>query len=150
MPTEVLTTDDLEPIRQLLQQSAQRSAENTEGIAELKVLTQQNSQAISRLERSQAENAEQITKNVEGIAELIESIAELKESVSGLRDAMQRSYEDMVSMLTQFAEEAAADRTVIRTEMAEFARQAAADREVIREAIAALFWHQGNGGGQSE
>ena len=147
MPTEVLIADDLEPIRQLLQQSAERSAENSE--------------AISRLERIQAENAEQIARNAEGIqelkvitqqnaegiAEMREGIAELKESVSGLRDAMQRSYEDMVSMLTQFAEEAATDRQAIREELTEFARQAAADREVIREAIAALFRDRSDGGG---
>ena len=41
------------------------------------------------------------------------------------------SYEDMVAMLSQFAEEAAADR------------------QAIREMVAAMFQHQSNGGGQS-
>ena len=43
---------------------------------------------------------------------------------------MRQRYNDMVTMLTQFAE-------------------AAADRQAIREMVAAMFQHQSNGGGQS-
>ena len=50
------------------------------------------------MQQTQQANAEQIARHAEGIAELMEGIAELKESVSGLRDALQRSYEDMVSI----------------------------------------------------
>ena len=135
MPTEVLTPDDLAPIRQLLKQASEVSARNA-------VHIEQNNEGIKALRETQQANAEQIAKNAEGIAELKEEIAELKVIT-------QRSFEEMAAMLTQVTQEAARDRELIRQEMSEFARQAAADRETIREAIAALFKHQTNGGGNS-
>ena len=122
----------------LIRRNAEQIANNAEGIQELKL--------------RQAENAIQIERNTKGIAALAErqdrfqaqlaetrnlvdnntkGIQELSVSIDGLREAMRRSYEDMVRMLTQYAEEAAADR------------------QVIREMVAAMFRHQSNGGGES-
>ena len=105
-----------------------------------------------------ASNARTIQVNTQDIAELRASIAEMREyqqtearewreQRAADRDewnrrfdrqnaewkaAMQKSYDDMVQMLTQFAEEAAADR------------------QTIRDMITAMFRHQSNGGGQSQ
>ena len=130
MPTEVLIADDLEPIRQLLQQSAERGAENSE--------------AISRLERTQAENAEQIARNAEAISRiellteqnaraigrLEQSIGSLEQAVSRLEGVVAQNSGDIselrgaISALAQFVE-----RSVI---------EAAADREIIKESVTAL------------
>ncbi|MDJ0703850.1 MAG: hypothetical protein QNJ46_11270 [Leptolyngbyaceae cyanobacterium MO_188.B28] len=57
-----------------------------------------------------ASNAQSVQANAAAIASNAAAIADLKQLT-------QKSYEDMVAMLTQFAEEAAADRHAIRAEM---------------------------------
>ena len=78
-----------------------------------------------------AATAQQTASNAQGIAALRAAIAEEREARLAdrdeWRDAMRKSYEDMVAMLTQSAEEAARDRTA------------------IQELIQAMFRHQGNG-----
>ena len=91
---------------------------------ELKALVASNAQAIQANTQAIQANVETIQANAQMIQANAQGIAELKVS-------MQRSYEDMVQMLTQFAEEAAADR------------------QAIRDMVAAMFKHQSNGGSNS-
>ena len=84
---------------------------------ELKALVASNAQAIQANAQAIQANAQAIQANAQTIQANAQGIAELKTS-------MQRSYEDMVRMLTQFAEEAAADR------------------QAIRDMVAAMFRHQ--------
>ena len=86
-----------------------------------------------------------VASNAQGIAELRAGIADMREYQqteaaawrerteqlqTEWRTVMRESYDDMVSMLRQFAEEAAADRAA------------------VREMVQAMFRHSQNGGGQ--
>ena len=126
-----------EELKELVASNAQGIAElraataaNTQGIAELRAATAANTQGIAELRAATAANTQGIAELRAATAANTQGIAELGVSIGQMQESMQHSYEDMVRMLTQFAEEAAADR------------------QAIRNMVEAMFRHQSNGGGQ--
>ena len=137
MPTEVLIADDLEPIRQILQQSAERSAENTE--------------AISRLERIQAENAEQIASNAEQVARNAEGISRLEllteqnsQAISRLEQIVERNSQSIgrLELVVEQNSRGIAEFRSAITSLTQFVErsltEAANDRQLIRDVIEAI------------
>ena len=124
------------------------AASNTQGISELRgsiadMRMYQQAEArewrksIDELKLFQQTEAREWRKGLDELREFQQTEArewreQMKLQNTEWKAAMQASYDDVVRMLTQFAEEAAADR------------------QTIREMVQAMFRHQSNGGGQSQ
>lgn len=138
-----MSTEDLEPIRQLLRQSAERSAENAEGIQGLKLITQRNAEAISRLGQQVSELRSTLRSTQTLIQENAAAISSLSQVIpqpvnEGSTQTLIQKNAVAISSLSQFINHAITE--------------AANDRRLIRDAIEAMFKRQSDSesGGQTD
>ena len=138
-----MSTEDLEPIRQLLQQSAERSAENAEGILGLKLITQRNAETISRLGQQVSELRSALRSTQTLIQENAAAISSLSQFINqavteGSTQTLIQKNAVAISSLNQFINHAITE--------------AANDRRLSRDTTEAMFRHRSNGesGGQTD
>ena len=132
-----MSTEGLEPIRQLLQQSTELSAETARGIQGLKLITQRNAETISGLGQQVSELRSTLRSTQTLIQENAAAISSLSQSIN--QAVIEESTQTLIqknavaiSSLSQFINHAITE--------------AVNDRRLMRDAIEAMFKRQSDSG----
>ena len=130
-----MSTEGLEPIRQLLQQSTELSAETARGIQGLKLITQRNAETISSLSQQVSELRSTLRSTQTLIQENAAAISSLSQSIN------QAVTEEATQILIQ-------KNAVAISSLSQFIKhaitEATNDRRLMRDAIEAMFTHRSN------